>query len=414
VDRNWFLFYYLLATKGHYRTPVYTSLGNHDWRINPYPPKAPGTPAPEEMIHNSADFTPEEHGSVLKRVIEIAHGPGHGKKFAYADLAGSTISVLQTAWTAAKAIPSFLFGTPANLDRAKLPTHTTVESIAWYLLVINPFLDYQFSLHTGHQFLMLDFAEQEELNNAVENHKQGPRALTCLTTLQQWHIERLVGSTGRAKTIGMHVPPIGPRPDWSEHDLLKGVKTHAYPRNPMYKNRYSGWKPRTLRDRPLPLLAVAPEGFSPWLAAVYGSFVNRNSREWMIRKLLGSSVRLVLSGHIHRQDLLTVNPDRLPLAPPGPREPVTMLPVLAVKGTTAQQVKGAVYPAATTGQRPLLGPVYVNTTSGGPKGNRYFGSKYQSVPPGYSRIQLSSDGTIGTIENFMRPRATAAPRAVAR
>ena len=44
-DRNWFLFYYLLASdlgsdNPQYSVPVYTSLGNHDWRLNPYPPFA--------------------------------------------------------------------------------------------------------------------------------------------------------------------------------------------------------------------------------------------------------------------------------------------------------------------------------------------------------------------------------------
>ena len=38
LDRNWFLFYRLLAQDDLYSKPVYTNLGNHDWRLNPYPP----------------------------------------------------------------------------------------------------------------------------------------------------------------------------------------------------------------------------------------------------------------------------------------------------------------------------------------------------------------------------------------
>ena len=88
-----------------------------------------------------------------------------------------------------------------------------MESVAWYLLLINPFLDYQFALPTGHQFLMLDFAEDEELKNTEEEaNGQGPRSLSCLTPLQQWHVDLLIKSPGKAKTIGIHVPPIGPRP----------------------------------------------------------------------------------------------------------------------------------------------------------------------------------------------------------
>ena len=34
-DRNWFLFYDLLASGDAYPQPVYTILGNHDSRLNP-------------------------------------------------------------------------------------------------------------------------------------------------------------------------------------------------------------------------------------------------------------------------------------------------------------------------------------------------------------------------------------------
>ena len=213
-DRNWFLFYYLLAAKDRYRRPVYTILGNHDWRLNPYPPFAPGAPAPEELVHNSRAFTPKEHTTALKKVVEIAHGPGHDRGFAYADLARDVVEIVKSGWKATRLIPSLLFGSRANLDFKNLPTYTTVDSVAWYLLLINPFLNYEFALPTGHQFLMLDFAENEELKNTEGGQSQGPRALSCLTPLQQWHVDLLVKSSGKAKTIGIHVPPIGPRPNW--------------------------------------------------------------------------------------------------------------------------------------------------------------------------------------------------------
>ncbi|MGH8247169.1 MAG: metallophosphoesterase, partial [Gammaproteobacteria bacterium] len=43
-DRNWFLFYEAIAGGTKYQKPVYTNLGNHDWRINPYPPFTLGSP----------------------------------------------------------------------------------------------------------------------------------------------------------------------------------------------------------------------------------------------------------------------------------------------------------------------------------------------------------------------------------
>src|SRR5262249_55759195 len=78
-DRNWFLFYYLLASKDKYRKPVYTILGNHDWRLNPYPPFAPSTPDPEEFLHNNNVFTRREREALLR----IAHGPGSERAYSY-------------------------------------------------------------------------------------------------------------------------------------------------------------------------------------------------------------------------------------------------------------------------------------------------------------------------------------------
>jgi hypothetical protein len=395
-DRNWFLLYYLMATKGNYSTPVYTTLGNHDWRLNPYPPFAPSTPNHEEFIHNSIDFKPEEHETVLKKVMELAHGDGHDKPFAYAELARDVVEILKTAWKAKSLLPSFLFGTKANLDRHKLPTHTTEESVAWYLLLINPFLNYQFALHTGHEFLLLDFAEQEELNREEDGHGFGPRALSCLTPLQQWHVEQFLKTPGKAKTLGIHVPPIGPRPGWSVNDLKVGMKTYQHPNTPKYTNR--NFQVRWLRNVPLPLLAVAPATWSPWLAAAYGSFVNKDTRQWLIKKLIGSSVRVVVSGHIHRQGLFTVYARPLQLPPPGPREPGSVIQVLAVRSVEPQAVRHAKVPFATSDQSRLPGPVYVNTTSAGPKGYQYYDDrKYSNVPPGFTVIHLKNDGEIDSI-----------------
>ena len=96
TDRNWFLFYYLLASGGNYSTPTYTILGNHDWRINPYPPFAPGAPNPIELLHGHLQDIPlpaskdrketskdrkKKFEALLKRIIAMAHGPGHARGF---------------------------------------------------------------------------------------------------------------------------------------------------------------------------------------------------------------------------------------------------------------------------------------------------------------------------------------------
>jgi hypothetical protein len=407
VGRNWFLFYHLLASGTQYEKPVYTTLGNHDWRLNPYPPFAPSTPVPEEFIYNlpnpqsSKPFTPAE----MKTILQIAHGPGHDLAFTYANVGEDLLSILRTAWQAKTLIPNSLFGTRAKLDYKQLPVFTAVESVAWYLLVINPFLDYQYTLPTGHQLLMLDFAENEELRNTVENHHYGPRALDCLTSIQQWHVEQFTNSPGNAKTIGMHIPPIGPRPDWSVRDLQTGVKTYKFPDTPRYKDRQ--WKWRLLRNMPLPLMATIPtipEGFSPWLAANYGSFVHEDkkrgdTRKWFIEKLSAShGVRLVLSGHIHRAGLLTAQWKNFEIRSEGQTEKPISVKTMVVQSVLPNEVQGVRAPLVRSQNNPggpLPGPLYVNTTSAGPIGSEYIdGTVKRRDLPGYSIIHLSSDGTI--------------------
>ena len=79
-DRNWFLLYYLLASGDAYRQPTYTILGNHDWRLNPYPPFAiAGAPNPNMLINNYGDFTEKEREHILK----TAHGPRWDPLFSY-------------------------------------------------------------------------------------------------------------------------------------------------------------------------------------------------------------------------------------------------------------------------------------------------------------------------------------------
>lgn len=258
---------------------------------------------------------------------------------------------------------------------------------------------------------MLDFAEQEEVKNSEDGHGQGPRALDCLTPLQQWHVELLTKAPGQAKSLAMHVPPIGPRPEWSVSELQAGSKTYGFNMRPRYKD--SNWDWKFIDKIPLPLFGIVPESFSKWLAATYGSFVGRNTRQWLIEKLTGSqSVRLVFSGHIHRQGLLTVQRRMWPLPSEGPGKPRRTARILAVRGVTSQAVSGAKAPLATgTSSRiPLPAPLYVNTTSGGPRGYQYFDDgAYSSVAPGYSLVHLNNDGTIVGVQNrYIAPAATTA------
>jgi hypothetical protein len=371
-DRNWFLFYYLLASGGRYTQPVYTSLGNHDWRLNPYPPFAPGAPSPWALIHNHrAQFDNPVRRKALKEIIEIAHGPGHDKSFAYPDLDLRRI---------ARGAAGYLIG---DLDIPGSPVQTNVDSVIWYLLLINPFLDYAFAHPGGQQILMLDWAEDEELfNHDAPRDERGlsERAANSLTPLQEWHVSAFARAPGRAKLIGIHAPPLGPSSDWNDDDLVKGEKSYPWARAPLMRRPYEIQRTRVTRHG---IFAVAPKGQPVGVAAEYGSIVRR--RDWFVREVArpGAGIRLVLSGHIHRFGLLAAYPAR--------NDPQTLL----MKSVNLQEVQGA-GPGRASRFRNFPGPLYLNTTSAGPRGNVY-APPWRSVAPGWSLVTLAADGRIEAV-----------------
>lgn len=412
-DRNWFLFYYLLAghdplnAKGRYTVPVYTTLGNHDWRLNPYPPFAPGSEDPEAFVHNYDKFHKSRE---LPEIMRKAHGPGHEREYSYnlnvnihvkglvdkipviRTLAAAYRAVRTAAKAGARATGYAVWGllVTNSLDIKGTPLETTAESIAWYLLLINPFLDYQFKLPTGHQFLMVDWAEDEEVKNTDDGKAHGVRARKCLSTLQRWQVERFLASPGKAKTIGIHMPPIGPRGDWSVPEVAAGAK--AYTTGPIPT---VAWDPKKMPS--FPLIASAPTGFHKWLAASYGSFLRH--RDWFIDNLARpqNSVRLVFSGHIHRKACLVLSP--------------VILKVPKKGWSLPEQYRVVKVSSVPPGPLPLvagrdLGPLYVNTTSAGPRGVQNYKGEGDSYEwPGFTLARLATSGVIVAIWQGLVPPA---------
>ena len=368
-DRNWFLFYYLLASDKNYTRPVYTILGNHDWRFNPYPPFAPGTPSPSALIHNHTDF--DQKKDQLKEILQLAHGPGHERAFAYTLSAESKLGLLFKSPIAAGR------GLAGKMDVKGSPVQTVVESVLWYLLLINPFLDYAFALPSGHQILMIDWGEDEEVMNFDEPRTFmgfGQRAANCLSPLQLWHVEQFAALPGKAKIIGIHAPPIGPYPEWSEQALLDGKKTYT-----SREDARARWPNGKIRDLTThTLFAIRPNDAPFGVAADHGSIVQK--RDWFIRKVgePRAGIRLVLSGHIHRNGLLAAF------------VPSENKKVWLIRALTHQEVRtGAPFPwvairrPASGPVRPIPAPLYVNTTSAGPRGNQV-----RSQPPrGAARLR---------------------------
>jgi hypothetical protein len=393
-DRNWMLFYYLLASGGNYTKPVYTCLGNHDWRLNPYPPFAPGAPDPESLVHNADDF--RQRPGVLKELIKVAHGPGHEKGFAYTLDAETKLGLLFKEPAAA------LRALGNVLDTDGSPVQTEVESVAWYLMLINPFLDYSVKLPSGQQLLMLDWAEDEELMNFDEPRsfmEFGQRAANSLTALQKWHVDEFAQQPGKAKIIGLHAPPIGPYFLWEDSDLLKGVKKYTPGENSLMYD--ANWK--RVRVTEHTLFAIRPKDQPRGVEAAYGSF--NQARDWFIQRVAdpAAGIRLVMSGHIHRNGLLVVRTPRV--------EPKAWI----IRGVNYDRARNAPPPRVGSSEPDAngqaisyFGPLYVNTTSAGPRGHRYQGG-HKYVSPGYAVITLAIDGTIVNVSARQIVPAAASP-----
>ncbi|HEX8907542.1 MAG TPA: metallophosphoesterase, partial [Longimicrobiaceae bacterium] len=420
-DRNWFLFYYLLARRlangEAYTKPVYTILGNHDWRLNPYPPFAvAGAPSPKTLIHNYWEFTAEER----RRILQIAHGKGYERKFSYNLKAGNYWDLFWEQPRGTAQVAWELASQTRTMDKAHTPTDTTVESVAWYLLSINPFFDYSFALPSQHKVLMLDWAKDEDVLfpiavrgqtwpylfwQAGEASEPGPMAQRCLTPLQKSLVERFTTAPGAAKVIGIHAPPIGPWPDWYDGELVFGFKVNELydPYDRKLSGNAGGARGPTVfavenpdggSKRGHPLYAIQPPGGPAGVVADYNSF--ESSRDWFIRQVAESraGVRLVLSGHIHRNGLFVVYT-------PGADTLIKGKAVagqLLVRGLTPGAVRGAPPPAVAIVPEGRRGPLYVNTTSAGPRGNSYSRQGADAnVNPGYAHAELAADGTIRAV-----------------
>lgn len=420
VDRNWFLFYYLLASSDAYQIPVYTILGNHDWRLNPYPPFAPGSPNPNTLIHNYTKFNPEEQKSIIRK----AHGKGHDRKFSYYLKATGKWKLFlehpfETIWQVFR-----MTAQKQTIDKQHTPAETTIESVAWYLLSINPFLDYSFTLPGNYKALMLDWAEDENLLfpivssgksypyfvwQAETASSAGPKARNCLTDLQKTIVKYFFNDPGKAKIIGIHAPPISPYPDWYDWDLLREWKIYDPKKKARGPTNYAIKMPdgtiKKLNGHPI--FAIRPYAYGAYSGTVadYGSF--EHEREWFIKMATkpSSNVSLVLSGHTHRNGLFVV---RLPNKKEGS--------AIAGKGL----VRGLLPPAEISTKQvinigrkfPFRLPLYIITTSSALRG--YFSARQLTeeenksggftIDPGYSMIELTSDGIIQSVEfRFVRP-----------
>jgi len=411
-DRNWLLFYDVLVAENRYTVPAYTSLGNHDWRINPYTPfAAAGAPGVGTFVNDYDCFTDDQ----LDDILRLAHGDGHDLSYSY-DPRWKTLDLVDIIKTLGIALTQ-----GSELDKPGLPTETNIESVIWYLLTINPFFDYLWALPGGHQLLMLDWGEDEAVlfptidkgreypylptpGGLSEAADPGPKAIRSLTEVQRAMVDHFVKIKNPAKIIGIHAPPIGPWYDWGDDDLATGFKRYR-------KRRTRGPVNYAVKEHGMvepinghPMFAIKPKrgpgGDTEGMAADYNSFMRH--REWFIRTLAepSANVRLVLSGHIHRNGLYGV---RVATKSDGEIVDGEYL----VRSLDHDEIRGTGAPFISHRTKSLRAPLYVNTTSAGPRGNNYpTEGQHLNVDPGYGRIELMADGVISVV-SFRRPVAAA-------
>ena len=431
-DRNWFLFYHLITSENLYTKPVYTNLGNHDWRLNPYPPFTIGAPEsvdifrlflPANLPMSQFQKLPSKERQRLRKklaneALRIAHGKGYdiqvsynkAKEHKYGPLIkafsgkkGAALDILKKWWDTGdipipgKDVLNILSGSQST-DIEGLPTETSVSWVEWYLLSINPFLDYQFSLPNSQSILMLDWAEDENVlyNGSYRGQTrypvaistdEGPNLRNCLTPLQTKLVEMFTSAPGMAKIIGIHAPPIAPFGNWYDTELAKGWKEFD-PKGrgyPLYSKTIKSDKGEKTIKGGHPFFAIKPargviEGAVYGMDAIYGSF--EKNREWFIKRLADQKlhIRIVLSGHNHRMGLFVTY-----------KASESMGHVVAgemlLKSVSLNQTIGVLPPAGAQimVQKTLKefelapGPLYVNGTSVGPLGHLYH-SKEEETP----------------------------------
>jgi predicted MPP superfamily phosphohydrolase len=251
-NRNWLLFYELLLQ--HYKKPFFSVLGNHDYRLNPYPPNPVLISKSFWELYNMAPTV-----NLTRKEMSSIHEDPHA----------------------------------INITENHLIT--TSRSIRWYTLVINPALDYQV-FYGKMAFLMLDW-------NKREDHERGtPWARNALSNPQwemvrRWH-KRVMKRRKRGKfvaIVAMHPSVFNPFPETGDRMLSETPETNIF-----YKS--------TLIDTYSPQKDLVDGTFrlrrNQFIRMCLGnSNYGKNGDYHVIPE---SSIDLVLTGHAHRSGLFQV------------------------------------------------------------------------------------------------------------
>ncbi len=191
---NWGLFYELLLK--NYKKPVFTILGNHDYRLAPYGvvPEKTVSVVPSKVFDASpsAEF---DISPTMEKFLDI--------DLNYADDLG--IRVKDNDRKCFGKATDFIY--PQKMRKYSSPKSikTSYENVKWYNLVINPALDYMFT-YGDMGFVFLDWHREEEmleLKMGIPENKFGlPWAKNMLTEKQEHIIEKMIEKLKNKKKNG--------------------------------------------------------------------------------------------------------------------------------------------------------------------------------------------------------------------
>lgn len=250
-NMNWLLFYQLLYH--NYEKPFFSVLGNHDYRVHPYPPNP--------IL-------------LSRRIREL---------FNMAPMVNLTRNEMNTIHEN----PHSLYITQNHLINRDYAVH-------WYSLVMNPFLDYQV-FYGGMAFLLLDWNRRED------HEKDTPWAKRVLSRgqwklIKKWH-KKVMRRRKRKKivaVVAMHPAVFNPFAETGDEKLMTNPDTNIF---------YESTLIDTYTEKDL-VDGTFREKRNEFIKLCLGNKNYGKGNDYRI--ILERGVDLVLTGHAHRTGFFQV------------------------------------------------------------------------------------------------------------
>ena len=321
---NWPLFYEILLK--NYKKPVFTILGNHDYRLAPY-----GVVTEGEMPIGGQNYADDLGIKVKKK-----------------DNRNDELNCLKTATgfiypkKMIKHVGFCAFGCTPKLEEPHFgiidDLKTDYKHVEWYNLVINPALDYKFSYKNMH-FLFFDWRENEEyfgikekeFKEEISKYLPGREVQSLLAFLPLLHgrVDRYYQLLASAPLFYSLLPLIFSAlssleifgSPWAEDVLTKDQKD-------MLGKTIEAMKSSTDKGKKILIISMHPTVFcEPHTKYTGGIIVDDESRDddepehlalgnfekdrlWFIQRLYEFSksggISIVLSGHAHKNRIYAI------------------------------------------------------------------------------------------------------------